>query len=179
MQRNREINDTHTQTLSLSFPAPFSLFFSVSASVCLSVSLSSYLCFALSTFFPLEKSSWALYWFLNVILDLENFGGGPVKKTLPEAQRTQGIDSKTWVNLSARIVQNWFQCLYLNWWQVWPLVFDYKFGHLVALLASATNLVTRECHLHQLKVGSTSGTTYISLIWSSGGATCISSKVVH
>ena len=104
---------------------------------------------------------------------------GKVKKTLPEAQRTQGIDSKTWVNLSARIVQNWFQCLYLNWWQVWPLVFDYKFDHLVALLASATNLVTRECHLHQLTVGSTSGTTYISLIWSSGGATCISSKVVH
>ena len=42
------------------------------------------------------------------------------KKTLPEAQRTQGIDSITWVNLSARILQNWFRQYYLNCLQVWP-----------------------------------------------------------
>ena len=35
-------------------------------------------------------------------------------KTLPEAQRTQGIESIAWVNLSARIVQNLFQWYFLD-----------------------------------------------------------------
>ena len=40
--------------------------------------------------------------------------------TLTEAQRTQGIESISWVNLSARIVQNQFQWYFLDWLQIWP-----------------------------------------------------------
>ena len=48
---------------------------------------------------------------------------GKYQETLPEAQRTQGIDSISWVNLSARIVQ-------------------------VALLELVANFVTRWRHLN-------------------------------
>ena len=60
-------------------------------------------------------------------------------KTLPEAQRTQDIDYITWVNLSARIVQNRFQWHYLNWLQIWSpdgaTCISSKFGHQMAPLA--------------------------------------------
>ena len=76
------------------------------------------------------------------------------QKTLPEAQRTQGIDFITWVNLSARTVQDWFQWHYLN-------------CHQMAPHALVQNLVTRWHHLHQFQ------------IWSPDGATCIDSKHLH
>ena len=63
-------------------------------------------------------------------------------KILPEAQRTQGIDFITWVNLSARIVQIdfsgtfWINC---------------KFGQQIAPLKLVQNLVTRWRHMHDSK----------------------------
>ena len=86
-------------------------------------------------------------------------------KTLPEAQRTQGIESITWVNLSTRIVWNWFQWNFLNWLQIWPpdgatcigcqfchrmhhLHIDSKFDHQMAPIALVANLPTRWRHLH-------------------------------
>ena len=94
-----------------------------------------------------------------------------VSETLPEAQRTQGIDSISWVNLSARIVQDWFQWHYLNWLQIWSpdgaTWISSKFGHQMAPLALVQNLVTRSRHLHSFP------------IWSSDGATCINSKFGH
>ena len=73
-------------------------------------------------------------------------------KTLPEAQRTQGIDSISWINLSARIVQDWFQWHCLNWLQIWSPYgatwISSKFGHQIAPVALVQNLVTRWCHLH-------------------------------
>ena len=58
----------------------------------------------------------------------------------------------TWVNLSARIVQNRFQWHYLNWLQIWSLdgatCIRSKFGHQMAPLALVTNLVTRWRHMH-------------------------------
>ena len=82
------------------------------------------------------------------------------QKTLPEAQRTQGIVSITWGNLSTRIVWNWFQWNFMNWLQTWPpdgatcidyqfchrmhqLYIDSKFDHQMASLALLTNLQTR------------------------------------
>ena len=74
------------------------------------------------------------------------------RKTLPEAQRTQSIDSISWENLSARIVQDWFQWHYLNKLQIWSpdgaTWITSKFGHQIALLALVPNLVTRSHHLH-------------------------------
>ena len=49
-------------------------------------------------------------------------------KTLPETQWTQSIDSISSVNLSSRIVHEWFQWHYLNW-------IGCKFGHQMAPLA--------------------------------------------
>ena len=106
------------------------------------------------------------------------------KKTLSEAQRTQGIEFINWVNFSARRVQNWFQWYYMDWSQVWPpddatciyykfdlpvavLASVYKLGHQGAPLALIENWVTKWPHLHSFK------------IWPSGGATCIGFKVVH
>ena len=40
--------------------------------------------------------------------------GAFIRKTLPEAQRTQGIESISWVNLSPKIVQNWFRWYFLD-----------------------------------------------------------------
>ena len=92
-------------------------------------------------------------------------------KTLPEAQRTQGIESITWVNISTRIVWNWFQWNYLNWLQIWTpdgaTSIDYKFGHPMAPIALVPNLTTRCHHLHWLP------------IWPLDGATRISYKVGH
>ena len=85
------------------------------------------------------------------------------KETLPEAQRTQGIESITWVNLSTRIVWNWFQSNFLNWLQIWPpdgatciccqfchrmhhLHIDSKFDHQMAPIALLANLPTRWHH---------------------------------
>ena len=67
-------------------------------------------------------------------------------KTLPEAQRTQGIEFITWVNFSARKVQNCFQQHYLNWLQIWSpdgaTCISSKFGHQMAPHAQVPNLVT-------------------------------------
>ena len=94
------------------------------------------------------------------------------KKTLPEAQRTQGIDSLTWVispaKYNATCIGSKFGQLYVvplvlvqnlttrwchqNWFQIWPtcnaISIGSNFGHQVALLALVTNLVTRWRHLH-------------------------------
>ena len=84
-------------------------------------------------------------------------------KTLPEAQRTQGIESITWVNLSTRIVWNWFQWNFLNWLQIWPpdgatcigcqfchrmhhLHIDSKFDHQMAPIALVPYLTTKVVH---------------------------------
>ena len=76
-------------------------------------------------------------------------------KTLPEAQWTQGGDSIIWVDLSAKIFQNWFQgttCIGCKFgYQMAPLEFDYKFGH----------------HLHQ------------SQTWPLRGGTSINWRLVH
>ena len=69
-------------------------------------------------------------------------------KTLPEAQRTQGIDFLTWV-LSPANKKN-------------AICIGSKFGHQVAPLALFANLTTRWRHLHELQ------------IWPPDGATCIS-----
>ena len=78
-------------------------------------------------------------------------------KTLPEAQRTQGVESITWVNLSTRIVWNWFQWNFLNWLQSWqldgttcigskiwppdgPNCTSYKFYHQIVPFALVANL---------------------------------------
>ena len=64
-------------------------------------------------------------------------------QTLPEAQRTQGIDFKPWVNLSARILQNQFQLHYFNWLQIWSpngtTCISSKFGHQMVPLALVPN----------------------------------------
>ena len=76
----------------------------------------------------------------------------PSFKTLPEAQRTQGIASKTWVISPAN---GGSTCN------------SSKFGHQMAQLALVPNLATRWHHLHLLQ------------IWPSDGATCISCKFSH
>jgi len=113
-------------------------------------------------------------------------------KTLPEAQRTQGIESITWVNLSTRIVWNLFQWNFLNWLQIWPpdcatcigcqfchrmQPLEYwfqiwppdaanciscKFAHQMAPLALVPYLTTRWHHLHWLQTWPPDGTTWIS-----------------
>ena len=104
---------------------------------------------------------------------------GIKKKTLPEAQRTQGIESITWVNLSTRIVWNWFQWNFLNWLQIWPpdgttcigcqfchrmhhWHIDSKFDHQMAPIALVANLPTRWRTLHWLQTWPPDGTTWIS-----------------
>ena len=74
-------------------------------------------------------------------------------QTLPEAQRTQGIASLTWV-ISPANKKN-ATCI------------GSKFGHQVAPLASVTNLATRWRHLHYLQ------------IWPPDGDICISCKIAH
>ena len=86
-------------------------------------------------------------------------------KTLPEAQRTQSIESTTWVNLSARRVQNWFHVVFLGLvsnlatrWRhshklpSWPLdgttCIGSKFDHKMTPLALVINLTTKWRHLH-------------------------------
>ena len=100
-----------------------------------------------------------------------------LKKTLPEAQRTQGIEFITWVNLSTRIIWNWFQWNFLNWlqilsrdgatcigcqfghwvhhllwFQIWPPdganCISSIFDHQMASLALVANMATRWHHLH-------------------------------
>ena len=86
-------------------------------------------------------------------------------KILPEAQRTQGIDFITWVNLSARIVQidfsgtAWIGYKFSHH-QMVPLALvpiqspdgtawiSTKFGHQMAPLALVINLVTRGRCVH-------------------------------
>ena len=74
-------------------------------------------------------------------------------QTLPEAQRTQGIDSLTWVISPAKYNAT---CI------------GSKFGQLyVVPLVLVQNLTTRWCHQNWFQ------------IWPTGGATCISSKFDH
>ena len=114
-------------------------------------------------------------------------------KTLPEAQRTQNIDSITWVNLSTIIVWNWFQwnflqiwppdgatcngCQFCHWWTtctlipIWPPdganCISCKFAHQMALLSLVPYLTTRWHHLHWLQT------------WPPDVTTCIGSKFYH
>ena len=89
-----------------------------------------------------------------------NFEGNTkqiLDKTLPEAQRTQGIESITWVNLSTRIVSNWFQWNFLNWLQIC--------------------LATRWHHLHWLPIlPPDAPLAYWFQIWPPNGANLISCK---
>ena len=74
-------------------------------------------------------------------------------KTLPEAQRTQGIDSLTWVISPAKYNAT---CI------------GSKFGQFyVVPLVLVQNLTTRWCHQNWFQ------------IWPTGGAICISSKFDH
>ena len=86
-------------------------------------------------------------------------------ETLPEAQRTQGIDSLTWV---ATYIGSKFGQLYVvplvlvqnlttrwchqNWFQMWPTCYAISIGsnfvHQVVLLALVTQLTTRWRNLH-------------------------------
>jgi len=85
------------------------------------------------------------------------------QETLPEAQRTQGVESITWVNISTRIVSNWFQWNFLNWLQIWPpdgatciryqfchrmhhMHIDSKFDHQMAPFALVSYLTTKVVH---------------------------------
>ena len=135
------------------------------------------------------NASGAIWWPTLHLVQVVSFGGQICKwyqlmtkfesnvnvpcgcQTLPEAQRTQSIQSITWVNLSTRIVWNWFQWNFLNWLQIWTpdgaTSIDYKFGHPLAPIALVPNLTTRCNHLHWL------------LIWPLDGATRISYKVGH
>ena len=61
-------------------------------------------------------------------------------KTLPEAQRTQGITIKS---------------------MTWIIFLTMSNLHQVVLLASVAILATRWCRLHQLKIGPPTGTTFI------------------
>ena len=83
-------------------------------------------------------------------------------KTLPEAQRTQGIESKTWVISPAKTntnsVEKKIQVKRLH---------GSNFGHQVGLIALVTSLATRRCLLHKMQ------------IWSLGGDTCINYKFGH
>ena len=84
-----------------------------------------------------------------------------IVKTLPEAQRTQGIDFTTWVNLSTRIVWNWFQWNFLNWLQIWPPDGATCIGHWLPILPLDAPLA------------------YWFQIWPPDGANCISCKFAH
>ena len=113
------------------------------------------------------------------LFSLQTVPWSVIHKTLPEAQRTQGIESITWVNLSTRIVWNWFQWNFLNWLQIWPpdgatcigcqfchrmhhLHIDSKFDHQMAPIALVPYLTTRWHHLHWLQTWPPDGTTWIS-----------------
>ena len=79
-----------------------------------------------------------------------------LSKTLPEAQRTQGIESLTWITLLTKLNLYQFQITQvldsIAWvhcattW-IWPpdgaTCIDYKFSHQVASLASVAILATR------------------------------------
>ena len=71
-------------------------------------------------------------------------------KTLPETQRTRSIESISSVNLSSRIVHEWFQWHYLNWigckfgHQIATCI-NYKFCLPVPIAASVTNFCYEHC----------------------------------
>ena len=95
-----------------------------------------------------------------------------LRKTLPGAQRTQGIYSLTWVispaKYNATCIGSKFGQLYVvplvlfqnlttrwchqNWFQIWPtcnaISIGSNFGHQVAILVLVPNLATRWRHLH-------------------------------
>ena len=73
-------------------------------------------------------------------------------KTLPEAQRTQSIESITWVNLSTRIVWNWFQWNFLNWLQICPPDGATCIGCQFCHLHMIPNLTTRWRQLHKFHI---------------------------
>ena len=105
-------------------------------------------------------------------------------KTLPEAQRTQGIESVTWIIFfSAKMISNWFQSetwfkLYTQYpGSVVPLAMFSTIGHQMVPLALVKFLVTRWRHLHWLQMWSPGGTTCISCKFDQlGEAPCISCK---
>ena len=83
-------------------------------------------------------------------------------KTLPEAQRTQGIASLTWI-ISPAKNQHWFQF----WSPGGAICISCKIVHQMAPLALVPNLATRWSHMHWLQ------------IWPPDGTTCISYKLNH
>ena len=116
-------------------------------------------CFPCFLFFrqcSLPRLPARLYWSIKDIAAQSNkyylINWWSNNKTLPEAQRTQGIDSITWVNISARKVQNWFQSHFLNWLQIWPpggsTCISYKLDHKGAPLASSDSWFTKWHHMH-------------------------------
>ena len=108
-----------------------------------------------------------------------------LSKTLPEAQRTQGIDSLTWVISPAKynatcigskfgqhvmqlelvpsVATRW---CYLHYLQNCPpdgaICISCKFGHQMAPLALVPNLATRWRYFHWLQIWPPDGTTCIS-----------------
>ena len=95
---------------------------------------------------------WYLWSAFQVVL-LYHFiliGKQSFKKTLPEAQGTQGKEFKTWIIFFS---WNYFKLISVRTQsQFWPpgaaTCISSNFGQLVALLALVTSLATRWCHLH-------------------------------
>ena len=78
-------------------------------------------------------------------------------EALPEAQRSQGIESLTWVILLAELNLYPFQISDFDSMALLALITNFA----TRLYASVAILATRWCHLHHLKIGPPSGTTWI------------------
>ena len=141
------------------------------------------ICIIKAALFALKKT-----YFLALLLEMSQKISMRFEETLPEAQRTQRIESITWVNLSTIIVWNWFQwnflqiwppdgatcngCQFCHWWTtctlipIWPPdganCISCKFAHQMALLSLVPYLTTRWHHLHWLQTCPPDSTTWIS-----------------
>ena len=92
--------------------------------------------------------------------------GAAHKKELPEAQRTQGIDSFNLSYLSSLI-----EC-HLHWLQIWPSLIT-NLAKVVPLVL-VQNLTNRWRHQLGSKFGQ-----HVMQCWPPGSATCISYKFGH
>ena len=102
------------------------------------------------------------------------------KETLPEAQRTQGIDSSTWVISPAKknvtcIGSNFGHEVALLAWPDGATCISYKICQHMAPFALVPNLATTWCHRHFVFLLSVHFGFVANQfkIWSSGKVTCI------
>ena len=109
------------------------------------------------------------YWSQIFFIEDKYFALKPNIWYKSQTSKNQSIESITWLNLSTRIVWNWFQWYNLNWLQIWPpdgaIFIYYKFVDPMAPLALVPNLTTRCHHLHWLPIWPPDGTTCISCIF--------------